>query len=85
MTIPGFTVIFLWICICCAQLKLRPQYKGKPAFQVKWYPFTTIFAIVSLTLIFFGFMFSKNNLIGTSVCLVTLGILCILSFFKNNN
>lgn len=83
MTIPGFTVIILWICICCAQLKLRPQYKGKPSFQVKWYPFTTIIAIVSLTLIFFGFMFSKNNLIGTSVCLVTVGILCILSFFKN--
>lgn len=35
MTIPGFTVLLIWIGICLAQLKLRPQYSEKPVFQVK--------------------------------------------------
>lgn len=86
MTIPGFTVMLLWISICAAQLKLRTQYKTKPTFQVKWYPFTTIFAILSLSLIFIGFLLSPNNLIGSSVCLVTMGILILLSFiFSKRN
>lgn len=82
MSIPGFTVMIIWLSICSAQLKLRPQYKNQPAFQVKWFPFTTILAIVSLTLIFIGFMVNPNNLIGSSVCLITLCILGILSFIK---
>lgn len=86
MTIPGFTVMLLWISICAAQLKLRTKYKNKPAFQVKWFPFTTIFAILSLSLIFIGFLLSPTNLIGSSVCLVTMGILILLSFiFSKKN
>ncbi|PLS02023.1 amino acid permease [Neobacillus cucumis] len=80
MTIPGFTVMILWMSICAAQLKLRPHYKNNPAFKVKWFPYTSIFALLSLGIIFIGFIFNTNNLIGTSVCLVTLGILIILSF-----
>jgi amino acid transporter, AAT family len=84
MTIPGFTIMLIWIGICAAQLKLRAQYKVKPAFQVKWYPFTTIFAILSISIIFAGFMFNPNNLIGSTVCLVVVGILIILSFMVKN-
>jgi amino acid transporter, AAT family len=84
MTIPGFTIMLIWIGICAAQLKLRAQYKVKPAFQVKWYPFTTIFAILSISIIFAGFMFNPNNLIGSTVCLVVVGILIILSFIVKN-
>jgi amino acid transporter, AAT family len=80
MTIPGFTVMIIWISICAAQLKLRPLYKNKPAFKVKWFPYTTIFAIVSLSIIFIGFLFNSNNLIGTSVSIITIAILIILSF-----
>jgi amino acid transporter, AAT family len=80
MSIPGFTVLFIWIGICCAQLKLKPQYTDKPVFQVKWFPYTTIFAILSLSGIFIAFLFNKQNIIGTSVCLITLAILFILSF-----
>ncbi|EKN66015.1 amino acid permease-associated protein [Neobacillus bataviensis LMG 21833] len=80
MTIPGFTVMIIWISICAAQLKLRPLYKNQPAFKVKWFPFTTIFAIVSLSIIFIGFLLNPNNVIGSSVCVVTIGILIILSF-----
>ena len=79
MSIPGFTVLLLWISICSAQLKLRKN-TNKPGFQVKWYPYTTIFGIISLSLIFISFIFNKQNIIGTTVCLVTLAILTLLSF-----
>ena len=85
MTIPGFTVMVLWISICAAQLKLRPLYKNQPAFQVKWFPYTTIFAIISLSIIFIGFVFNANNIIGTSVSLATIGLLIVLSFNVRKN
>ncbi|WP_223595704.1 amino acid permease [Neobacillus bataviensis] len=80
MTIPGFTVMLIWISICAAQLKLRPLYKKQSAFRVKWYPYTTIFAIVSLCIIFIGFLLNPNNVIGSTVSLVTVAVLIILSF-----
>lgn len=80
MTIPGFTIMMVWIGICAAQLKLRPQYENKPSFQVKWFPYTTIIAILALSIIFIGFILNPNNLIGSTVSLVTVGILIILSF-----
>jgi amino acid transporter, AAT family len=79
MTIPGFTVILIWIGICSAQLKLRSQYKQQPAFRLKWYPFTTYAAIGTLLFIFIAFMFNSGNFIGSSVCLITVAILIILS------
>jgi amino acid transporter, AAT family len=85
MTIPGFTVMLIWISICAAQLKLRPHYKSLPAFQVKWFPYTTVFALVSLCIIFIGFVFNPNNLIGTTVSLSTIGFLIILSFRGRKN
>jgi AAT family amino acid transporter len=80
MTIPGFTIMMVWIGICSAHLKLRPQYKVKPTFQVKWFPLTTIIAMVALSLIFIGFVFSPSNLIGSSVSLIIVGLLIVLSF-----
>jgi amino acid transporter, AAT family len=80
MTIPGFTVILIWSSICAAQLKLRPQYKTNPVFQVKWHPYPTIFALLGLAIIFIAFLFNTNNIIGTTVCLVAVGILTILSY-----
>ncbi|WP_028392410.1 amino acid permease [Bacillus cihuensis] len=85
MTIPGCTVLLLWISICCAQLKLRQQYTDTPFFRVKWYPYTTIFAIMALTLIFIAFIFNKQNVIGTTVCLIVVGLLSIFSFIKKQN
>ena len=82
MSIPGFTVLFIWISICLAQLKLRKQYTDKPVFQVKWYPYTTIFGILSLSGIFIAFIFNKQNIIGTTVCLVTLAVLSFSLLYK---
>jgi AAT family amino acid transporter len=80
MSIPGFTIMLIWIFICWAHIKLRGRYKQTPAFYLRFYPYTNILAIVSLLIIVVSFMFNPNNLIGTIVCLVTLGMLTILSF-----
>jgi AAT family amino acid transporter len=80
MTIPGFTVLLIWIGICAAQLKLRPHYKETPSFQVKGHPYTTLFAITALSCIFIAFIFNKQNMIGTIVCLVIIVILILISF-----
>ncbi|WP_071393952.1 amino acid permease [Bacillus tuaregi] len=80
MSIPGFTVLLLWLSICLAQLKLRKQYTKVPAFKVKWFPYTTIFAAISLIGIFIAFIFNPQNIIGTIVCLSVLTVLIILSF-----
>lgn len=85
MAIPGFTVILIWLSICLAQLKLRPLYKEMPAFRVKLFPYSTIMAIFSLIIIFIAFLFNKNNVIGTTVCLSVVTVLILLSFlFKKN-
>ncbi|EHL79184.1 amino acid permease [Bacillus smithii] len=80
MTIPGFTVLLIGIGICLAQLKLRPQYSEKPVFQVKGFPYTTIIAAICLSFIFLAFIFNKQNIIGTIVCLVIVAVLILLSF-----
>jgi AAT family amino acid transporter len=85
MTIPGFTVMIIWICICAAQIRLRPIYKNRPGFQLKGYPYTNILAMVSLTVIVVAFMFNKDNIIGSIVCLVTVGMLIIFSFIVKRN
>ncbi|WP_419955879.1 amino acid permease [Neobacillus niacini] len=79
MTIPGFTIMIVWIGICSAHLKLRPQYKVTPSFRVKWFPYTTIIAIVVLSLIFIGFILTPNNIIGSTVSLLIVGVLVVLS------
>ncbi|OAT73715.1 amino acid permease [Parageobacillus thermoglucosidasius] len=84
MTIPGFTVLLVWISICSAQLKLRSQYTKQPFFQVKWFPYTTILAIVSLSTIFISFIFNKNNIIGSAVCLAIVFLLAAFSFILGN-
>jgi AAT family amino acid transporter len=81
MSIPGFTIMLIWIFICWAHIKLRPRYNAyKPAFHLKFYPYTNLLAMVSLFIIVVSFMFNLDNWIGTVVCLVTVGILTIISF-----
>jgi AAT family amino acid transporter len=80
MSIPGFTIILIWMCICAAQLKLRPQYTFEPAFRLKWFPVPTVLALAGLGIIFLSFLLNRNNVIGTVVCLVTLAVITTLSF-----
>ena len=85
MTIPGFTVILLWLSICLAQLKLRPTYKTVPVFKVKLFPIMTMVGILGLLIIFLGSTFSNGISVGTIVCFSTLAILIVLSFIKGKS
>ncbi|WP_409304291.1 amino acid permease [Peribacillus sp. SCS-155] len=80
MSIPGFTIILLWLAICLAQIKLRRHYPQRPEFQLKWAPFSSLFAAISLAIIFISFILNKNNVIGTTICLAIVGILIISAF-----
>ena len=81
MTIPGFTVMIIWMSICAAQLKLRPHYTLQPAFKVKWFPYTTGFALIALIVIFIGFLFNPHNIAGSLVSIATILVLILFSFF----
>jgi AAT family amino acid transporter len=84
MSIPGFTVILIWLAIVAAQIRLRKGYKANPTFQLKWFPITNIIAIVSLLFIFISFLFNKDNIIGSTVCVATVLLLILISFFRKS-
>ena len=79
MTIPGFTVVLVWIAICAAELRLRKSYAKLPSFRVKGYPFMVWIALLALAGIFLSFLLGGGNPIGTSVCLAILIVLVVLS------
>ncbi|HDX9576940.1 TPA: amino acid permease [Bacillus pseudomycoides] len=85
MTIPGFTMLLLWLSICFAQLKLRPTYATMPNFKMSFFPTTTIIGIVGLCIIFIGSTFSNGISVGTVVCFTTLVILIGVALFKGRN
>jgi len=79
MTIPGFTMLLLWLSICAAQLKLRPEYAELPHFKMKLFPATTIVGIAGLGIILIGSTFSKGISVGTVVCFTALAVLIALA------
>jgi amino acid transporter, AAT family len=85
MTIPGFTMLLLWLSICAAQLKLRPGYPELPYFKMKLFPATTIVGMAGLGVILIGSTFSKGISVGTVVCVTALAILIILALVVGRN
>ncbi|MGG3210127.1 amino acid permease [Geobacillus stearothermophilus] len=82
MTIPGFTVLIVWMMIGAAQLKLRPHYKTKPFFRTKGFPYTTMAAVGSLGAIWLGFLLQREHRIGSLLCVAVLVLLFIYSTVK---
>ncbi|OPX03260.1 amino acid permease [Geobacillus sp. LEMMJ02] len=82
MTIPGFTVLIVWMMIGAAQLKLRPHYDTNPFFRVKGFPYTTLIAVVSLGAIWVSFLFQHDHRIGSVLCLVILAVLAMYGAVK---
>ncbi|WEG14691.1 amino acid permease [Pullulanibacillus sp. KACC 23026] len=83
MSIPGFSITLIWISICAAQLKLRPSYPMTPTFQLKGAPYTNFIAIIALAYIFISLFFNKSNIVGSTVCAVTLIALILLAFITH--
>lgn len=80
MSIPGITVNLLWLSICLAQLKLRRNYDKLPFFHMRWFPYTTLFAVACLSIIFIFFVTNEQNSIGSIICGILLLTLTTMSF-----
>lgn len=50
----GYTVLFIWLIIGFAHLKSRKHSTEQPAYYVKWFPYTTWFAVLALLAILIG-------------------------------
>jgi amino acid transporter, AAT family len=83
MSIPGFSVLIVWIAICLAQLKLRKHYPATPNFKLAYFPYATIVSILSLVSILVIIAFDRNNLLGSFICFLVIALLFILAQFKN--
>lgn len=82
MAVPGFVVLLVWISICLSQLKLRGGYPVQPSFRVWGFPYITILAVVSLTVIAVLFLFDRQNMLSIGVCLAFLLFLYLWSLVK---
>ncbi|MTT30896.1 amino acid permease [Terrilactibacillus sp. BCM23-1] len=81
MSIPGFTIMIVWMAICLAQMKLRPSYPVRPYFRMWFFPVTTVIGFLALLGIFISFVMNKANFVGSITCLIVMVILVLLSFF----
>lgn len=59
----GYTVLFIWLIIGFAHLKSRKQQTETPVYYVKWFPYTTWFAIVALLAILIGVIMTTSIVI----------------------
>lgn len=86
MAVPGFVVLLVWISILLSQWRLKKSYPKQPGFQVWGFPYITLFAALSLSVIAVLFLFDPQNRISIAVCLAVLGVLTVWSMirFKKN-
>ncbi|MCY8106173.1 amino acid permease [Bacillus mojavensis] len=59
----GYTVLFIWLIIGFAHLKSRKGQTETPAYYVKWFPYTTWFAILALLAILIGVIMTTSIVI----------------------
>ncbi|ANC79299.1 amino acid permease [Fictibacillus phosphorivorans] len=71
----GYTVLFIWLIISFAHLKSRKNNEQLSGYYVKWFPYTTWVAILSLFAILIGIVLTTSVIITG----VTLGIYLLIS------
>ncbi|KOS67731.1 amino acid permease [Lysinibacillus contaminans] len=60
----GYTVLFIWLIIAVAHLKSRKiQPEKTSAYAVKWFPYTTWAAIIALSAILIGIIFTTSIIV----------------------
>jgi len=82
MGIPGYTVLLIWIMILLSQLKLRKQYPVMPNYRVAWFPYLSIFSVLSLIAIFVSILLNPKNAVNSAVYITVLLFLFLFSGFK---
>lgn len=71
----GYTVLFIWLIIAFAHLKSRKPQTQLSGYYVKWFPYTTWIAIISLLAILVGIVINTSMIITG----ITLGIYLFIS------
>src|SRR5699024_2055431 len=72
----GYTVLVIWLIISIAHLKSRrKQTNQSSGYAVKWYPYTTWIAVLSLSAILIGIILTTSMIITG----ITLGIYILIS------
>ncbi|ATP39852.1 amino acid permease [Solibacillus sp. R5-41] len=60
----GYTVLFIWLIIAIAHVKSRKiQPEKTSAYAVKWFPYTTWVAIIALSAILIGIIFTTSIIV----------------------
>lgn len=73
----GYTVLFIWLIIAIAHLKSRKiQPEITSGYAVKWFPYTTWIAIIALSAILIGIIFTTSIVITG----ITLAIYIFITF-----
>lgn len=79
----GYTVLFIWLIIGLAHVKSRKNSFEVNSYHVKWFPYTTWFAIIALLLILVGVIFTTSFII-TSITLAIYLLITLTYFFKRH-
>jgi len=78
----GYTVLFIWLIIAIAHLKSRKKQSEKTsAYAVKWFPYTTWIAIIALSAILIGIIFT-TSIIVTGITLAIYLFITLTYVFK---
>lgn len=78
----GYTVLFIWLIIAIAHLKSRKiQPEKTSGYAVKWFPYTTWAAIISLSAILIGIIFT-TSIIVTSITLAIYLFITLTYIYK---
>ncbi len=85
MSVPGVTILLLWMSICLAQVKLRKSYKIEPAFKLWLFPYITIFTCLCLSGTFIMFLIDPSNRINSLVSLSFVAFVSVCSLIKHKN
>ncbi|MFD3218927.1 amino acid permease [Bacillus sp. BR_7a] len=85
MSVPGVTILLLWMSICLAQVKLRKSYKIEPAFKLWLFPYITLFACLCLSGTFIMFLLNPSNRINSLVSLSFVAFVSVCSLIKHKN
>ncbi|MGE8081914.1 amino acid permease [Peribacillus loiseleuriae] len=79
----GYTVLFIWLIIAIAHLKSRKiQPEKTSTYAVKWFPYTTWAAIITLSAILIGIIFT-TSIIVTGITLAIYIFITLTYIYKD--
>jgi len=80
----SYTVLFIWFFITLAHLRSRNKADvDVQKYHVKWFPYTTWFALICIIAIFFGILFT-TSIIQTIITMCIYLVITLSYFYQNS-